>query len=125
MIIKERNGWIAVIFLLFIFIIPVETLITGGSVVDTAADADTVLAGNGTAVDKAQNDNAEDVTNDIAKEKRDFAWLQDTLNGFTEKLFLRNVFISANSPIATDTPPAPKSLQRLISCDASLLRKSL
>lgn len=99
MIIKERNGWIAVIFLLFIFIIPVETLITGGSVVDTAADADTVLAGNGTAVDKAQNDNAEDVTNDIAKEKCDFAWLQDTLNGFTEKLFLRNVFISANSEL--------------------------
>ena len=30
---------------------------------------------------------------------------------------------SASSPMATDTPPAPKSLQRLMSSIASLLRK--
>ena len=33
--------------------------------------------------------------------------------------------LSASSPIATDTPPAPKSLQRLISVETSFLRNSL
>ena len=32
---------------------------------------------------------------------------------------------SASSPIATDTPPAPKSLQRLISFDASAFLNNL
>lgn len=113
MIIKDRNGWIAVIFLVYIFIVPVMTLLGGASSEDTVVtDSDAVLVGNGTAADRisVQEEtvtdgvpedaaHSQEVLSDTENMQAGFAYFQETLNGFTEKLFLRNAFISANSEL--------------------------
>lgn len=111
MIIKNHNAWIAVIFLIYIFIVPVMTVFGGESADDVVA-ADAVLAGNGTAAEKTDIDGdtesmlADVVDSEILTPSTDsmqeqgvFLRIQAALNGFTEKLFLRSAFISANSEL--------------------------
>lgn len=110
MIIKNHNAWITVIFLIYIFITPVMTLVRGDAAEDVVTtDADAVLLGNGTAVEKiGAGEGTETELNietdlgadtDRLKKQGVFAGIQETLNGFTEKLFLRSDFISANSEL--------------------------
>lgn len=108
MIIKDRNGWIAVIFLVFVFLIPVATLLGATSTDDVMmAGADRVLTGNGTMANdgtqaKQTETGADAVDGGIdAESTKLFTRIQDMLNGFTEKLFLRDVFISGNSGLTT------------------------
>lgn len=109
MIIKDRNGWIAVVFLVYIFSIPVRTLLGGTSETVSVTVSDAVLAGNGTAADRI-GVQEEMVSDDVTGEdvqlqgpvsfadrlQTAFAQIQNGLNAFTEKLFLKNAFISAN-----------------------------
>ena len=110
MIIKNHNAWITVIFLIYIFITPVMTLVRGDAAEEVVTtDADAVLLGNGTAVEKiGAGEGTETELNietdlgadtDRLKKQGVFAGIQETLNGFTEKLFLRSDFISANSEL--------------------------
>ena len=115
MIKKDRNGWIAVIFLIYIFSIPVRTIVGGDTEEDVIiTDEEAVLAGNGTAAERMDTTvDAENVSEgesvDVAQKEETetvaerwqetFARMQSSLNAFTEKLFLRNAFISLNSEL--------------------------
>jgi len=115
MIKKDRNGWIAVIFLIYIFSIPVRTIAGGDTEEDVIiTDEDAVLAGNGTAAERMDTTvDAENVSEgesaDVAQTEETetvvecwqetFSRMQSSLNAFTEKLFLRNAFISLNSEL--------------------------
>lgn len=115
MIKKDRNGWIAVVFLVYIFIIPIRTIVGWNSQDDVViTNAEAVLTGNGTAAeqtditllvenvsesesaDEAQREDGRTVTE---KWQETFLQMQERLNVFTEKLFLRNAFISLNSEL--------------------------
>lgn len=115
MIKKDRNSWIAVIFLIYIFTIPIRTMLGGSSEEDVlSTNAEAVLSGNGTAAeqtditlleenvseseseDEAQKDEKKTVAENW---QETFSQMQDRLNVFTEKLFLRNAFISLNSEL--------------------------
>ena len=126
---KNRDKWIAVIFLLLIFTIPVITLIRVRQPGELSEEAIVVLTNNGTMQEqneKQQVDSAEDSNSDVndpalyaqSSDNQEgetensngnafdsfqdaFANLQIKLNSFTETLFLRDTFISANTALTT------------------------
>ncbi len=115
MIKKDRNSWIAVIFLIYIFTIPIRTMLGGSSEEDVlSTNAEAVLSGSGTAAEQTditllEENVSESASEDEAKKdekktvaenwQETFLQMQDRLNVFTEKLFLRNAFISLNSEL--------------------------
>ena len=114
----NRDNFIAVVFLVIVFIIPIVTL-CGGASSDEAVmtEAEAVLSNNGTTAgnvdadssDAMQGDNAQVDEGQAMVEESDstepvksvFTRIQNALNDFTEKLFLRPIFIEGNTKLTS------------------------
>lgn len=113
--IKDVNSWIAIIFLVFLFLLPTATLLGATSTdKDMMASANEVLTNNGTAGKETVPDAEGNITagenstegeiqnteNSVSSEKKNgFIRLQNSLNDFTQKLFLRSTFIEGNTKL--------------------------
>lgn len=113
----NKDSFIAIVFLIIIFVMPTVTL-CGGASSDEAvmAEAQKVLSNNGTTVgntdigatgtdsseaDTEQTDGSVIDMNGISQEKPLFTHIQDTLNSFIETLFLRPLFIEGNTKLTS------------------------
>lgn len=108
---KKRDKWIAVIFLLFIFILPAVTLVKG-MLPQSEEDALTeeqqqLLNNNGTMQDGSHGDETateEETSAAKTQETQATPWfsaLQNHMNDFTEGLFGRSALISFNSNLTS------------------------
>ena len=110
---KKRDKWIAVIFMLFIFTLPIVTVVKGflpQSQEDTLTEEQQkLLNNNGTMQDGSKGDDtsSEQPTADADKQSGEsvktpwFTALQNSLNSFTERLFGRNKLISFNTELTS------------------------
>mgnify|MGYP004613974349 FL=1 len=110
---KKRDKWIAVIFMLFIFTLPIVTVVKGflpQSQEDTLTEEQQkLLNNNGTMQDGSKGDDtsSEQSTADANGQSGEpvktpwFTALQNSLNSFTERLFGRNKLISFNSELTS------------------------
>jgi len=103
-IIKNPQAWIAVVFLVYIFVLPIMTLYGMNTTEAVAVDADAILEANGTTAGKTTDSESatlveEETSQETVEQKLTFSKIQEMLNGFTEKLFMRNAFISLNSDL--------------------------
>lgn len=107
----NKDNVIAIVFLVIIFLIPVATLCGAESSNETVmADAESVLNNNGTSAGKNTSDagqtneadalQAENAVDGEAKEPL-FTRVQNVLNTFTDKLFLRPAFIDGNTKLTS------------------------
>lgn len=105
---KNRNKWITIIFLSFILLIPSVTIIREiiPGQLDSTEDVEAqqeILKQNGT-LQEENTDNAEQSQQDLVEETVKlplFQQLQNTINNFTESLFLRTDMISFNTNLAS------------------------
>lgn len=108
---KIRDKWIAVIFLLFIFIIPVVTVVRGflpQSEQTLSEEQQAVLDNNGTTQGGSKGDQTtQPQTTESGNEPEVtvktpwFTVLQNSLNSFTERLFGRTKLIGFNSDLTS------------------------
>ena len=107
----NRDSIIAIVFLIIVFLLPAATL-CGGASSDEAvmAEAENVLSNNGTTAGNTgdgttgnlqQADGTATDTSGSNSEKPLFTRIQDTLNSFTETLFLRPLFIEGNTKLTS------------------------
>ena len=110
--IKNPQAWITVIFLVYIFILPVITLCRVNVSDAATEDVALLLAQNGTTAEKTQVTQTKTQTEAVGQtqgatqteipesgeeQKTGFVVLQDKLNAFTQDMFMREAFISLNS----------------------------
>lgn len=107
----NRDSIIAIVFLSIVFLLPSATL-CGGASSDEAVmvEAENVLSNNGTTAGNTgdgttgnlqQADGTATDTSGSNSEKPLFTRIQDTLNSFTETLFLRPLFIEGNTKLTS------------------------
>lgn len=121
----NKDSFIGIVFLIIIFIIPVVTLCGGASSDDAVmAEAEEVLSNNGTMAGNVDADSLGTTKGDgvqadagqtmgtagesnvevgagIEPENPLFTRIQNTLNGFTESMFLRPLFIEGNTSLTS------------------------
>ena len=97
---KMRDKWIAILFIIFIMIVPIATIVTGFLPQSTEGNNDksAIFEGNGTIVE-GQEGNAVVQVEEQKVEIKDFPSLQTALNQFTEKLFMRKNLIEFNTDL--------------------------
>lgn len=108
---KNRDKWIAVIFMLFIFTLPIVTVVRGflpQSQEETLTqEQQELLDKNGTMQGGSHGDNTEGSTESAGEQTAEpvktpwFTSLQNTLNSFTERLCARNKLIAFNSELTS------------------------
>ena len=108
---KNRDKWIAVIFMLFIFTLPIVTVVRGflpQSQEETLTqEQQELLDKNGTMQGGSHGDNTEGSTESTGEQTAEqvktpwFTALQNTLNSFTERLCARNKLIAFNSELTS------------------------
>ena len=108
---KNRDKWIAVIFMLFIFTLPIVTVVRGflpQSQEETLTqEQQELLDKNGTMQGGSHGDNTEGSTESTGGQTAEqakipwFTALQNTLNSFTERLCARNKLIAFNSELTS------------------------
>lgn len=108
---KNRDKWIAVIFMLFIFTLPIVTVVRGflpQSQEETLTEEQQeLLDKNGTMQGGSHGDNTEGSTESAGEQTAEqvktpwFTSLQNTLNSFTERLCARNKLIAFNSELTS------------------------
>lgn len=108
---KNRDKWIAVIFMLFIFTLPIVTVVRGflpQSQEETLTqEQQELLDKNGTMQGGSHGDNTEGSTESTGEQTAEpvktpwFTSLQNTLNSFTERLCARNKLIAFNSELTS------------------------
>lgn len=108
---KNRDKWIAVIFMLFIFTLPIVTVVRGflpQSQEETLTqEQQELLDKNGTMQGGSHGDNTEGSTESTGGQTAEqakipwFTSLQNTLNSFTERLCARNKLIAFNSELTS------------------------
>ncbi len=112
----NKDSFIAIVFLVVVFIIPVATLCGGGTSDEAVmAGAEEVLSNNGTMAENAVAETvftddadadagqADGMAADVSAEQKEplFSRIQNTLNSFTETLFLRPLFIEGNTKLTS------------------------
>lgn len=96
---KDINNWFATVFLLILFLIPIATLLGGASTKEVvSAEADAVLENNGTAEKQVETEPKEETGGGNDKVSA-FSKMQNSVNDFTQRLFLRPVFIEGNTKL--------------------------
>ncbi len=108
---KNRDKWIAVIFMLFIFTLPIVTVVRGflpQSQEETLTqEQQELLDKNGTMQGGSHGDSTDGSTESTGKQTAEqvktpwFTALQNTLNSFTERLCARNKLIAFNSELTS------------------------
>lgn len=108
---KNRDKWIAVIFMLFIFTLPVVTVVRGflpQSQEETLTqEQQELLDKNGTMQGGSHGDSTDGSTESTGEQTAEqvktpwFTALQNTLNSFTERLCARNKLIAFNSELTS------------------------
>lgn len=108
---KNRDKWIAVIFMLFIFTLPIVTVVRGflpQSQEETLTEEQQeLLDKNGTMQGGSHGDSTDGSTESTSEQTAEqvktpwFTALQNTLNSFTERLCARNKLIAFNSELTS------------------------
>ena len=108
---KNRDKWIAVIFMLFIFTLPIVTVVRGflpQSQEETLTEEQQeLLDKNGTMQGGSHGDSTDSTTESTGGQTAEqakipwFTALQNTLNSFTERLCARNKLIAFNSELTS------------------------
>lgn len=108
---KNRDKWIAVIFMLFIFTLPIVTVVRGflpQSQEETLTEEQQeLLDKNGTMQGGSHGDSTDSSTESTGERTAEqvktpwFTALQNTLNSFTERLCARNKLIAFNSELTS------------------------
>lgn len=108
---KNRDKWIAVIFMLFIFTLPIVTVVRGflpQSQEETITqEQQELLDKNGTMQGGSHGDSTDGSTESTGEQTAEqvktpwFTALQNTLNSFTERLCARNKLIAFNSELTS------------------------
>lgn len=108
---KNRDKWIAVIFMLFIFTLPIVTVVRGflpQSQEETLTqEQQELLDKNGTMQGGSHGDSTDGSTESTSEQTAEqvktpwFTALQNTLNSFTERLCARNKLIAFNSELTS------------------------
>lgn len=108
---KNRDKWIAVIFMLFIFTLPIVTVVRGflpQSQEETLTqEQQELLDKNGTMQGGSHGDSTDGSTESTGEQTAEqvktpwFTVLQNTLNSFTERLCARNKLIAFNSELTS------------------------
>ena len=108
---KNRDKWIAVIFMLFIFTLPIVTVVRGflpQSQEETLTqEQQELLDKNGTMQGGSHGDNTEGSTESAGEQTAEpvktpwFTALQNTLHRYTERLCARNKLIAFNSELTS------------------------
>ena len=108
---KNRDKWIAVIFMLFIFTLPIVTVVRGflpQSQEETLTqEQQELLDKNGTMQGGSHGDSTDGSTESTGEQTAEqvktpwFTALQNTLNSFTERLCARNKLIAFNSELTS------------------------
>lgn len=108
---KNRDKWIAVIFMLFIFTLPIVTVVRGflpQSQEETLTqEQQELLDKNGTMQGGSHGDSTDSSTESTGGQTAEqakipwFTALQNTLNSFTERLCARNKLIAFNSELTS------------------------
>lgn len=108
---KNRDKWIAVIFMLFIFTLPIVTVVRGflpQSQEETLTqEQQELLDKNGTMRGGSHGDSTDSSTESTGEQTAEqvktpwFTALQNTLNSFTERLCARNKLIAFNSELTS------------------------
>lgn len=108
---KNRDKWIAVIFMLFIFTLPIVTVVKGflpQSQEETLTqEQQELLDKNGTMQGGSHGDSTDGSTESTGEQTAEqvktpwFTALQNTLNSFTERLCARNKLIAFNSELTS------------------------
>ena len=108
---KNRDKWIAVIFMLFIFTLPIVTVVRGflpQSQEETLTqEQQERLDKNGTMQGGSHGDSTDGSTESTGEQTAEqvktpwFTALQNTLNSFTERLCARNKLIAFNSELTS------------------------
>ena len=108
---KNRDKWIAVIFMLFIFTLPIVTVVRGflpQSQEETLTEEQQeLLDKNGTMQGGSHGDSTDSSTESTGGQTAEqakipwFTSLQNTLNSFTERLCARNKLIAFNSELTS------------------------
>lgn len=108
---KNRDKWIAVIFMLFIFTLPTVTVVMGflpQSQEDTLTEEQqNLLDKNGTMQGGSRGDSTDGSAGSAGEQTTGqvktpwFTAVQDTLNGFTESLCARDKLIAFNSELTS------------------------
>ena len=108
---KNRDKWIAVIFMLFIFTLPIVTVVRGflpQSQEETLTqEQQELLDKNGTMQGGSHGDSMDGSTESTGEQTAEqvktpwFTALQNTLNSFTERLCARNKLIAFNSELTS------------------------
>lgn len=108
---KNRDKWIAVIFMLFIFTLPIVTVVRGflpQSQEETLTEEQQeLLDKNGTMQGGSHGDSTDSSTESTGEQTAEqvktpwFTALQNTLNSFTERLCARNKLIAFNSELTS------------------------
>lgn len=108
---KNRDKWIAVIFMLFIFTLPIVTVVRGflpQSQEETLTqEQQELLDKNGTMQGGSHGDSTDGSTESTGEQTAEqvktpwFTALQNTLNSFTERLCARNKLITFNSELTS------------------------
>lgn len=108
---KNRDKWIAVIFMLFIFTLPIVTVVRGflpQSQEETLTEEQQeLLDKNGTMQGGSHGDSTDSSTESTGGQTAEqakipwFTALQNTLNSFTERLCARNKLIAFNSELTS------------------------
>ena len=108
---KNRDKWIAVIFMLFIFTLPIVTVVRGflpQSQEETLTqEQQELLDKNGTMQGGSHGDSTDSSTESTGEQTAEqvktpwFTALQNTLNSFTERLCARNKLIAFNSELTS------------------------
>lgn len=105
MTVKNRDKWITIVFLSFILILPAVTLVRGfrpQEETGISEEQNAVLDANGTVQD-GNHGNASAEDGQAVQEAAGpwFTKVQDTLNGFTERLFGRTKLIALNTELTS------------------------
>lgn len=108
---KNRDKWIAVIFMLFIFTLPIVTVVRGflpQSQEETLTqEQQELLDKNGTMQGGSHGDSTDSSTESTGEQTAEqvktpwFTALQNALNSFTERLCARNKLIAFNSELTS------------------------
>ena len=108
---KNRDKWIAVIFMLFIFTLPIVTVVRGflpQSQEETLTqEQQELLDKNGTMQGGSHGDSTDGSTESTGEQTAEqvktpwFTALQNTLNSYTERLCARNKLIAFNSELTS------------------------
>ena len=107
---KNRNKWISIIFLIFIFIVPIVTVVRGFMPSqETVSEAEQAVLDNNGSTNEGKHGDASDNTQEMSGEavteeqppQPVFTRIQNSLNNFTQRLFLRTKLIAFNTSLTS------------------------